>query len=247
MREPPVPHRRECCLFLDVDGTLLDIAPTPDAVQVDESLRALLRSSERACGGAVALVSGRTIADIDELFEPLFLPVAGMHGCERRDAQGYWRRQVSRSWEFLAFRERLCPAAAELPGVVVEDKDCGLSLHYRAVPHQQASLRAMLDRLATWIPDSYEILDGDHVIEVKPRNCHKGSAIESFLGEAPFAGRFPIFIGDDQTDLDGFEAVRKRGGLAVAVGNNVESEWHLENPEAVRRWLASLAAAREAA
>lgn len=247
MREPPIPHKRACCLFLDIDGTLLDIAPTPDAVRVDESLRSLLRTLERVCGGALALISGRTIADIDDLFEPLFLPVAGMHGCERRDAQGYWRRQASRSSEFLVFRERMSAAVAELPGVIVEDKESGLSLHYRLAPAQQFALRAALDRLAMYIPDSYELLDGDEVIEVKPRNCDKGSAVGTFLGESPFAGRFPIFIGDDRTDLDGFDAVRKKGGMAVAVGSNVESEWWLENPDAVRAWLAGFASAREAA
>jgi trehalose 6-phosphate phosphatase len=229
-------------LFLNIDGTLLDIAPTPDAVRVDEPLRALLRVLERACGGALALVSGRTIADIDDLFEPLFLPVAGVHGCERRDGQGYWRRQVFRSAAFEEFFARLYAAVSPLEGVLIEDKQCGVALHYRVAPQLEVPLRDVLNRIRPDVPDSHEILEGDKVIEFKPRAHDKGSAIHSFMKESPFAGRFPILIGDDLSDRAGFEAVRNSGGLAIAVGNNVDSEWCLPNPAAVRRWLAAFVA-----
>lgn len=246
MREPPTQRGRACCLFLDIDGTLLDIAPTPDAVRVDESLRTLLRALERTCNGALALVSGRTITDIDDLFDPLFLPVAGVHGCERRDGLGYWHRGTGRCPEFDGFRVHLDDAVARLGGVLVEDKGCGIALHYRLAPQMEQPLRTLLDRLAPVLPGSHEYLEGDEVIEVKPKSHDKGSAIVAFMKEAPFAGRFPIFIGDDMTDSDGFEAVRGRGGLAIAVGSNVHSEWHLADPAAVRRWLASFLATQDA-
>ena len=246
MTEPEIQQGRECCLFLDIDGTLLDIAPTPHDVHVDESLRALLRRVERACDGALALVSGRTISDIDELFDPLYLPVAGVHGCERRDGHGYWRRECDRSPAFVAFCETLRAAVGSIEGVLLEDKDCGVALHYRLRPQMQDALRRTLERLAPAIPATHVLLEGDEVIEVKPSACDKGSAVESFLSETPFAGRFPIFIGDDVTDRDGFDAVRRRGGLAVAVGRNVHSEWQLADPGAVRRWLAAFIATRTA-
>ena len=243
-REPPFPDGRQCCLFLDIDGTLLDLAPTPGAVRVDEPLRGLLRSIERECDGALALISGRTIADVDGLFDPLFLPVAGVHGCERRNGRGYWQRQSGRSADFGEYCARLRAAIAPLSAVLIEDKGCGIALHYRRAPQLEGPLRALLDRLAPRLPDSHEVFDGDEVIELKPRGHDKGSAIGAFMQEVPFAGRFPIFIGDDLTDQHGFDAVRGRGGLAIAVGSNVHSEWHLANPGAVRRWLGAFLTAR---
>jgi trehalose 6-phosphate phosphatase len=231
-------------LFLDVDGTLLEIAPTPDAVTVDEPLRALLRGLDRRCEGALALVSGRPIADLDELFDPLFLAAAGVHGCERRDALGHWLRPAFRDERFGGFRDRLLDAASTLDGLLVEDKGSAVALHYRLAPKLERPLRALLATLAPSMPDSHEMLEGDEVIEIKPASHDKGSAIEAFMQEAPFAGRYPIFIGDDLTDQDGFAAVRRHNGMAIAVGSNVNSEWRLDNPAAVRQWLALLLASR---
>ncbi|HEX6396377.1 MAG TPA: trehalose-phosphatase [Steroidobacteraceae bacterium] len=247
MREPPLQAGRECCLFLDIDGTLVDIAPTPHDVRVDNLLRLLLRSAERACGGALALISGRTIPDIDELFDPLFLPVAGVHGGERRDALGYWHREARNSAALVLVRERLVAATAGLAGVIVEDKGCGLALHYRLARVLRRPLRELVERLAPTVMDTHAILEGDEVIELRPRGQDKGTAVDAFMNEAPFAGRYPIFIGDDLTDHHGFDAVRRRSGLAVAVGSNVNADWHLENPHAVRRWLNSFLVARRAA
>jgi len=244
IREPPVPEGRKCCLFLDIDGTLLDIAPTPDAVQVDQSLRSLLRALERACDGALALISGRTIPDIDDLFEPLFLAAAGVHGCERRDALGHWLRPAFLNSRFHRFRDLLRNALLPLEALLLEDKHCAVAVHYRGAPQLEGPLRAILDRLTPFIPDGHELIEGDEVIEVKPASHNKATAIEAFMQEAPFAGRFPIFIGDDLTDQDGFAAVRRHDGMAIAVGSNVNSEWRLDDPAAVRRWLATFLAAR---
>jgi trehalose 6-phosphate phosphatase len=241
---PPLPGVRECCLFLDVDGTLLEIAPTPDAVTVDEALRELLRGLDRACGGALALVSGRPIADLDELFDPLVLPMAGIHGCERRDALGHRLRPTFQDSRFEPFRERLGQELEPLGNLLVEDKGVALALHFRQEPRLEKPLRAVLARLASVMPDSHEVIEGDEVIEIKPVSHNKASAIEAFLQEAPFIGRYPIFIGDDLTDQDGFAAVRRHSGMAIAVGSNVFSEWRLDTPADVRRWLARFLAAR---
>lgn len=239
IKEPPFPHGRDCCLFLHVDGALLEIAPTPDAVQVDESLRSLLRVLERACNGALALISGRTICDIDDLFEPLFMPVSGVHGCERRDGQGYWRLQTLRSAEFADYCDQLFPAVAPLEGILVEDKGCGVALHYRQARQSTALLRQVLEGLTTSLPDTHGAFEGDAVIEVRPHTIDSRSAVRSFLKEPPFQGRVPIVIGGDLTEQDEFLEIRKSGGLAMAVGANTRSEWQLPDPKAVRRWLTS--------
>lgn len=247
MREPPIPNGRDLCLFLDIDGTLLDYAATPDDVQVDDQLRALLRDLERTCDGALALVSGRAIPDIDDLFEPLYLPAAGVHGCERRDGLGYWHRQVFATPAFIECRERLIDEVAHLGGILVEDKGCAVALHYRQARELEPGLRAIVARFAPSVPPSHAFFDGDHVIELKPKEPNKGLAIASFMEEPPFSGCLPIFVGDDLTDRDGFEVVKARGGIAVAVGNNVESDWHLPTPGAVRDWLTRLTTSRHRA
>ena len=245
LESPPLPDWSESCLFLDVDGTLVDLAPTPDAVAVENSLRDLLRELERRCNGAVALITGRTIADVDELFDPLFLAVAGVHGCERRTSTGDRLRPAFLDPRFPEFREKLREAVSRMPALLFEDKDCAIALHYRRAPQLEAPLRGLLARMKSSLPDSYELLEGDEVFEFKPTSHDKASAIEAFMQEPPFAGRVPVFIGDDLTDQDGFAAVRRHGGLAIAVGDRVNASWRLSDTQHVRRWLGdSLAASR---
>jgi trehalose 6-phosphate phosphatase len=239
---PPLPATRDCCLFLDVDGTLLHIATRPDLVEVDPPLLELLRSLERRCDGALALISGRPIVELDEMFEPLFLAIAGVHGCERRDAQGHWLKPQFEEDGFVRFRQELVQGLSGLEGLIIEDKRYALALHYREHPGLESPLRDVLASLSPSLPVHLQIIEGDEVIEIKPASHDKGTAIEAFLQEAPFAGRHPIFIGDDLTDQDGFAAVRRQMGLAIAVGSNVNSEWRLDGPEDVRRWLARFAA-----
>jgi trehalose 6-phosphate phosphatase len=236
---PPVPSPRESCLFLDIDGTLLDFAATPGEVDVDDPLRDLLRRLDLACDGALALVSGRLIADIDELFDPLCLPAAGVHGCERRDALGQWTRPETPRTALQDFSERLRAAVAPLSGVVVEEKGWALAVHYRRCRHLEGPVRAVVARLAPCAPEGFDFLHGSCVIEMKPSTARKGAAIDSFMAEKPFAGRRPIFIGDDAGDLDGFEAVRRRRGLAIGVGERAGADWRLENTRSVRHWLES--------
>jgi len=236
----PAPPQAPWCLFLDIDGTLLDIAPTPDAVEVDSSLLNLLRRLERACDGAIALVTGRPIAAVDALFEPLQLPIAGVHGYERRNAQGHYFRPgfVQSGLSFL--RSEMTALAQSLHGVLLEDKGCAFALHYRQAPKLEEAIRVRLAGLVSAALPAFELLDGDHVIEIKPVEHDKSTAIEAFMQEEPFTGRTPVFIGDDTTDLDGFAAMRRFNGLAIAVGSRIPGEQRLADPRDVRAWLQSL-------
>ena len=239
----PVPPRPPWCLFLDVDGTLLDIAATPDAVQVDATLLDLLRRLDRASDGAIALVTGRPIAAVDALFDPLQLPVAGVHGFERRNAQGHYFRPGFVGAGLSYLRSEVRALAQALHGVLLEDKGCAFALHYRQVPNLEETIRLRLARLISVAVPAFEMLDGDHVLEIKPAEHDKATAIEAFMQEEPFHGRTPVFIGDDTTDLDGFAAMKRLNGLAIAVGMRIPGERRLAGPQDVRAWLESLLAA----
>lgn len=240
MRAVPLPDS-PWCLFLDVDGTLLDLAAAPGAVVVDASLLALLERLSRAAHGALALVSGRTIVDLDRLFTPLKLPAAGIHGCERRDALGANTVADGVREQLDPLRRELKRVAGSHRGLLLEDKGAALALHYLQAPHLERELRAEVALLAAPLVPEFALLDGHAVIEIKPAVHSKDSAVTAFMQEEPFMGRMPIFIGDDFTDYGGFEAVRRAGGMAIAVGPRVTSEWHLSGPGAVRQWLEQLA------
>lgn len=229
------------CLFLDVDGTLLEIAPTPDAVHVEPDLVELLERVRSALGGAVALVSGRSIATVDTLFAPLRWPVAGLHGLERRDAAGVVHTAGALNARLAEVRHEIAELAAGLPGVLLEDKGQSVALHYRAAPEHEPALRRAMRSLARRLGDDYHLLEGKMVLELKPSVATKAEAIRAYLGEPPFAGRRPIFVGDDVTDLDGFAAVDRVGGLSIAVGDRVEARSRVGSPRDVRALLAHLA------
>jgi len=232
-----IADRDRWCLFLDVDGTLLDIAPTPDGVFVDPSLRDLLFRLREAFGGAVALVSGRPLANLDELFRLGPWPAAGLHGSERRDAAGRTHVSVPDCDRLALVRAAMRRFVAEMPGVLLEDKGCALALHYRAAPEAEWTLRrAMEDWVARLAPD-FHFIDGKRVFEIKPVAANKGAAIRAFLREPPFAGRTPMFLGDDFTDLDGFMCVELAGGLSIAVGDPMTARLHLASPREVRAFL----------
>ena len=239
----PAPPQAPWCLFLDIDGTLLDIAPTPDAVNVDAALLDLLRRLERACDGAIALVTGRPIAAVDALFDPLQLPVAGVHGFERRNAQGHYFRPGFVGAGLSYLRSEVTALAQSLHGVLLEDKGCAFALHYRQAPNLEETIRLRLARLVSVALPAFELLDGDHVVEIKPVEHDKSTAIEAFMQEEPFSGRTPVFIGDDTTDLDGFAAMKRFNGLAIAVGSRIPGERRLAGPRDVRvpGWKACLA------
>lgn len=240
----PEPPPRDACLFLDVDGTLIDIAPTPDAVEVPDSLLGSLARAERALGGAVALVSGRSIADLDRLFAPLRLKASGVHGAEFRfgpDEAGRWTKAEPIPAE--AFGE-LAAVLRDFPASLVENKGYSYAVHYRAAPATGERLRAALEGFLAARPGlGLVIMPGHFVYELKRPAAHKGAAIADFMARAPFAGRRPVFLGDDVTDAPGFAAVRDMGGLAYSVGRAFPGvAATFADPAAVRRWLAGIAA-----
>lgn len=237
----PDPAQTPWCLFLDVDGTLLEIAPTPDAVRVEDSLRHLLQGVRKALDDAVALVSGRPLSELDELFAPQHWPAAGLHGLERRDAAGHVHTCGPGANRLDEARREFAALAARTPGVLFEDKGRSLALHYRAAPDQEAPLRRAVQAIAKDLGPEYHLLEGNRVFELKPAAATKAHAILAFMREPPFAGRRPIFVGDDVTDLDGFAAVERAGGLSVAVGDRVQAQVRVASPRDVRAFLADLA------
>lgn len=227
--------------FLDVDGTLLEIAPHPDAVKIPEGLAGTLETLARLAGGALALVSGRTVERLDALFAPVVLPVAGSHGAELRLAPG---APVERAGDLdRPLVATLHQVAARFAGVFTEDKGPAFAVHYRARPELKPELLQALGELLKGRPD-LTLLAGHFVFEIKPAGQDKGTAIRAFMSRPPFAGRTPLFIGDDVTDEDGFHAVSQAGGLAVAVGApRAGAHEVMSGPAAVRAFLTHLAAA----
>lgn len=224
--------------FFDIDGTLLELAGSPDGVRLDRDLTLLLDRLGHSAGGAMALISGRSIADIDRLFDGWHLPAAGQHGIERRDAQGRVSQHQFASEGLDRARVMLDEAAVRHPGLLLEDKGLSIALHYRRAP-QLASYAHGLARTAQALAGKeYCVLSGKRVVEVKPAGRHKGLAILEFLQEDPFRGRTPAFVGDDATDEHGFTTVNRLGGYSIKVGRGpTAARWRLPDVQAVRDWL----------
>jgi len=239
----PVPSVASC-LFLDVDGTVIDFAATPDEVQIDQNLLGLLAEVRQAANGALALVSGRSIAALDRLFDPLHLPAAGVHGFERRDASGAIHRQTLLDEPLASARAALKNFVNAHEGLLLEDKESALAVHFRCAPQLEELVRTTVARLPILLIPEFELLEGDAVLEIKPASNSKATAIEAFMREAPFAGRISVFIGDDLTDYDGFAAIRRHGGMTIAVGDRISAQWRLSDPHAVREWLRNFIAAQ---
>jgi len=231
-------------LLLDVDGTLLDIAPAPDLVVVPPGLTETLSQICERLDGALALVSGRPIADLDLLFAPLALPAAGEHGAEVRHTADQPVIALSARPEALAaLHTRLATAAANIPGVQIERKRTGFALHYRQAPHLAAELRRLVDAAVAAHAAEIDVQPGKMVLEIKSRACSKARGVAALMAEPPFAGRRPVFIGDDATDRDAFAAVRQFDGHCVSVGpDNADiADWMFASPPAVRAWLSRIA------
>ncbi|MDE0202021.1 MAG: trehalose-phosphatase [Rhodospirillaceae bacterium] len=205
-------------LFLDFDGCIVDIAPTPEAVDVPDRLPSLLVALREALGGAVAIVTGRPIEQIDGFLGTAVPAVAGLHGLERRAADGGIVRPPLPRCDLHVVRAELEAFAAERPGVLVEDKQYTLGLHCRLAPSLRDDCRDVVNATLRHAPQGWQVIEGKFVFEIGPRGHNKGTAIEAFMGEAPFLGRTPVFCGDDITDEDGFEAVNARGGVSIRVG-----------------------------
>lgn len=216
----PLPGRRaRWAFFLDVDGTLADIAPIPSAVSITDNARDTLSRLVDACDGAVALISGRPIAELDRLFAPLRLPVAGLHGLERRDASGHETRAPNGGQRLHAARAALEEFTAEHPGTLIEDKGATLALHFRQAPGAAADAQALFATLVHASDGDLIVQRGKMVLELRPQGGDKGTAIRAFLAEPPFVGRLPVFVGDDVTDETGFAIINEAKGLSIRVGD----------------------------
>lgn len=226
-------------LFLDVDGTLLEIAETPQSVRVSESLKQLLIKVSVHLDGAVALVSGRSIQDLDRLFAPLRPCAAGQHGCERRDAFGCTTRCFIDPALLDAARIELDTFVGLHSGLLLEDKGHSLALHFRRAPELGAAAHELMTALCAQLGPQFTLQAGKCVYEIRSAARSKGTAIAEFMEERPFRGRTPVFIGDDVTDEDGFGVVNELGGLSIRVGASAptKAQQQLRDVRAVLQWL----------
>lgn len=225
MNEPSSLPAWDSCwaLFLDVDGTLLDIMAHPDEVRAAPRLRRLLGTAAAWLGGAVALVSGRSIASLDAVFHPLRLPAAGLHGLERRDAGGRVHYPTGYAERIAAARGALLEFVQSEAGLLLEDKGAALALHYRGAPALEQECRRRIELAREAAGEDFHVQHGKMVYELKPSGRDKGTAVSDFMAEAPFRGRRPVFVGDDVTDEDGFRAVNALGGISIRVGDSDRS------------------------
>lgn len=224
--------------FLDLDGTLVELAETPGGAVAPEGLAELLRRLHARNDGAVALVSGRPLADLDTLLGGLRLPGAGLHGLERRTAAGRVApppadlARVAPAWDALTAR------VERHPGLLAERKGVAFAIHYRRAPALAGFAHRLAREARERLGADYRIERGKRVVELRPVGADKGDAIRAFLAEPPFRDRTPVFIGDDRTDEAGFAAVNERDGISIKVGPGPSrARWRLADAAAVRGWL----------
>ena len=225
-------------LFFDVDGTLVDYVADPATAEIPRSLQQTLAELSSALAGALAIISGRSIVDLDRLFAPLQLPLAGQHGAEaRRD--GILRVFAPPSSALASILAPVYAFAASRPAIRIENKGLSVAIHYRGDESARDALAALLADAMERYGGEHELLASHLAFDIRPRTANKGRAVEWFMSAAPFAGRVPIFIGDDRTDEDGFAAALARGGHAIKVGGRGETiaPWRLDAPAALWRWL----------
>jgi trehalose 6-phosphate phosphatase len=229
------------CLFLDVDGTLIEFTETPFDTHASDELKALLKDVSERLGGALALVSGRSIEYLDALFAPLRLPSAGLHGVERRKASGVMHGASFKDSQLDVARAALVGLVQAHTGTLLEDKGRTVAIHFRMAPQFEAELHRAVTAIAARLGPNYHVLSGNMMLEIKPRGFTKGGAVKAFLQEPQFSGRTPVYVGDDLTDIDGFREVETQGGISIAVGDRVQAQFHLDDPAAVRAWLKGIA------
>lgn len=228
-------------LFLDVDGTLLDIEDHPADVYADQTLVGLLGRLSKGLDGALSLISGRAVADIDRIFAPARFAAAGGHGAELRVHPD--DPVSSAKWSLpSSILERMREFAANSPGLLLEEKRGGISLHYRRAPGLEEQCTAFVQSLLPEIEQDFRLIAGKMVFEFAPKEHHKGAAISEMMQRDPFTRRRAVFVGDDVTDEDGFRAVNGLGGITIRVGGSrgSEAEYSLPDVAAVHRWLESI-------
>lgn len=226
-------------LFLDVDGTLLELAATPDRVHVPAALRNTLQLACTREQGAFALLSGRPLKELDELFAPCRFAASGKHGLEVRLPNGEVIRPDIDPSRLDRARRWLLLMQKENRGLVLEDKGTALAMHYRLAPRMQEEVSAAMRELADELGEDFVLRPGKCVLEIMPRGLSERSAIETFMRQREFAGRIPIFVGDDPTDEVGFEAVNEMGGHSIRVGDlaNTAAQFRFSSVSTVVAWL----------
>lgn len=238
---PPLPGATASALFLDLDGTLIEFAERPDQVVVDAALPPLLRVLSERLDGALAVLSGRSLREIDAL---LGLPgaAAGLHGAELRRADGITILATRAGPALATLRVRAAALVSMLPGVIIEAKSNAIALHYRSVPDAADAVHAAALALLRDAGADYALQAGNHVVELKPAGIDKGDAMATLMRSEPFAGRVPWMLGDDLTDEHAFATANALGGFGIVVGPRrpTAARYALADPAAVRAWLAAL-------
>lgn len=235
-QEAPLPLLSRMALFLDLDGTLAEIAPTPQAVTPLARRTRLVRRASQLLGGRLAVVSGRPIREIDHILEGAAPAAAGLHGLERRDDTGAFSAPAPHPGLAEARRE-LEAFVLGRKGLFLEDKKLSLALHFRLAPDVARQARTLVQMVAE--QTGLLSLEGDCVAELRPPGANKGDALVAFMRQPPFKGAVPVFVGDDITDEDGFRAARLAGGAGVLVGppRRSHAQWRLDDVTAVLAWL----------
>src|SRR5689334_1905881 len=237
-----VPHLKDTAILLDIDGTLLDLMPTPREVWVPPGLRETLNGLLARTSGALALVSGRSLNDIDLIFAPEQFPAVGGHGAEMRlesDSEAVATHAPPMDKEL---KKRLAAIASLSPGILLEDKGYSLALHYRLAPHAEKAIYAAVSLIRADLPDApIEVLPGKCVCEIKHSGFTKASGVRELMTHPPFRGRKPFFIGDDVTDESVFAIMPDLKGIAFSVGRRARGvAGHFDAPSDVREFLAHL-------
>ncbi len=243
---PPafVPLLEECAFLLDIDGTLLELAPTPGEVEVPVGLERMLSTLHDRTDGALALVSGRALNDIDQIFAPMRLPIVGGHGAEMRLSVDSEAVAVHAPPMDKDLKRRFAAIADLSPGILLEDKGYSLALHYRLAPQFERTIYEAVSAIRADLPEApVDVLPGKAVCEIKHSGFTKATGVIELMKHEPFVGRRPIFIGDDVTDESVFAIMPGLQGLAFSVGRHAQGvDGHFASPREVRAWLATLVA-----
>jgi trehalose 6-phosphate phosphatase len=239
-----MPDLSECALLLDIDGTLLDMAPTPREVWVPPELATAMGRLLQRTNGALALVSGRSLNDIDLIFAPMLFPAVGGHGAEMRLSPENESVAVHAPPMEKELKRRLAAIAKLSPGILLEDKGYSLALHYRLAPHAEKAIYDAVSAIRADLPNApMEVLPGKFVCEIKHSGFTKATGVIELMTHEPFKGRRPVFIGDDVTDETVFAIMPDMNGLAFSVGRRALGvAGHFDEPRDVRAWLARLVA-----
>ena len=239
---PELPGLRELAILLDIDGTLIELAPTPRAIVVPDGLVATLNGLLQRTSGALALVSGRSLADIDWIFAPEKFPAVGGHGAEMRLSAAMEAVDVHAPAMEKELKRRLAAVAEIDPKILVEDKGYSLALHYRLAPHAEKTIYAEVARIRAELSSApLQLLPGKSVLEIKHAGFTKATGVRELMSRAPFKGRRPLFIGDDVTDESVFDIMPDFSGFSFSVGRAARAvSGHFGAPTDVRAFLAQL-------